>query len=101
MSRYCLLALQNIVPLQTQHICITFVQRRPVGPVLCYTDVLCLLGWASYGVSLASPALAEHKTLHGLDFDPPPPTVPLLGNLPPAGVHRCTSEGVGSTDQLL
>ena len=35
---------------QTQHICITFVQRRPnvydVGPTLhkCYTDVLCLLG---------------------------------------------------------
>ena len=35
---------------QAQHICTTFVQRRPnifdVGPTLykCYTNVLCLLG---------------------------------------------------------
>ena len=36
----------------TKNICITFVQRRPnvfdIGPILykiCYTNVLCLLGW--------------------------------------------------------
>ena len=40
----------DVLPQQTQNICITFAQRRPnvfdIGPKLykCYTNVLCLLG---------------------------------------------------------
>ena len=50
--RYCLFTLPSVrcKTQQTQHICITFVQRRPnvfdVGPTLykCYTIFLRLLG---------------------------------------------------------
>ena len=107
---------------KTQNICITFVQRRPnvfdVGPALykCYTNVSCLLGWASGHCSgrhvdhfdAETPCRRRVQSVEFLlhtqsSLSPPPPPPPqhhsvVLAVVPRSGYVKAGDRGIDPGD---